>query len=112
VEEKNNEVQSKGHALIAWTKVCTPKDQGGLGVLHLDTQNNVVMLINLHIFITYWTLRVNLICNTCYQDGSLLGNHTKGSFWWKARLKLLDKFKGIGRCNIEDGRTVYLWTNL
>jgi hypothetical protein len=27
--KRNTEVQSKGPALIAWTTVCKPKDQGG-----------------------------------------------------------------------------------
>jgi hypothetical protein len=36
----------------------------------------------------------------------------EGSFWWKAHLKLLDKFKGISHCNIGDGKTAYLWTDL
>jgi hypothetical protein len=36
----------------------------------------------------------------------------EGSFWWKAHLKLLDKFKGISKCNIGDGKSAYLWTYL
>jgi hypothetical protein len=48
--KKNTEVQSRGPALIAWEKICRPKDQGGLGVLNLHIQNNALMLKNLHKF--------------------------------------------------------------
>jgi hypothetical protein len=48
--KKNTDVQSKGPALIAWSTVCKPKDQGGLGVMHLETQNNALLLKNLHKF--------------------------------------------------------------
>jgi hypothetical protein len=36
----------------------------------------------------------------------------KGSFWWKALLKLITTFKGIFRADIKDGQTVLLWQNL
>jgi hypothetical protein len=36
----------------------------------------------------------------------------KDLFWWKAHLKLLDKFKGISRCNIGDRKSAYLWIDL
>jgi hypothetical protein len=109
---KNNEVQAKGLALIAWTKNGKSKDRGGLVVLQLDTQNKALMLKNLHKFYNRHDIPwVNLIRNTYYRDGSLPGNHSEGSFWWKSHLKLLDKFKGIGRCNIGDGRSVVLWTD-
>jgi hypothetical protein len=51
MEKKNNEIQSRGPALVAWTKVCTRKEQGGLGVLDLHTQNDALLLKNLQNFI-------------------------------------------------------------
>jgi hypothetical protein len=42
--KKNSEVQAKGTVLIAWTKVCMPKNQGGLGVLNLEVQNKALLL--------------------------------------------------------------------
>jgi hypothetical protein len=32
-------------------------------------------------------------------------------FWWKSHLKLLDKFKGLGRCKIGDDKSALLWTD-
>jgi hypothetical protein len=48
--KKNQDVQARGSALISWDKVCRPKVQGGLGVLHLQTQNKALLLKNLHKF--------------------------------------------------------------
>ena len=48
--KKNTDVQAKGSALVAWSKVARPKSQGGLGVLNLHVQNNALLLKNLHKF--------------------------------------------------------------
>jgi hypothetical protein len=71
------------------------------------------MLKNLHKFYNRKDIPcVNLIRNTYYQEGSLPGNQIEGYFWWTSHLKLLDKFKGIGRCQIGDGKSVLLWIDL
>ena len=36
----------------------------------------------------------------------------KGFFWWRDNLKLLDKFKGLAMCNIQNGSTCLFWTDL
>jgi hypothetical protein len=35
LEEKTSDVQSNGLALVSWSKICKPKNHGGLGVLDL-----------------------------------------------------------------------------
>jgi hypothetical protein len=103
-------VQSRGPALVAWEKICRPKNQGGLGVLDLTTQTEVLLLKNLHKFFNRHDIPwVKLVWSSYYSNGQIPGNHMEGSFWWKAHLKLLDKFKGISQCNIGDGKTSYLW---
>jgi hypothetical protein len=49
MEKNKNEIQSRGPTLVAWTKVCRRKEQGGLGVLDLHTQNDALLLKNLQI---------------------------------------------------------------
>jgi hypothetical protein len=111
--KKNNDVQSKGPALIAWSTVCKPKDQGGLGVLHLETQNNALLLKNLHKFYNKMDIPwVNLVWSSYYTQGHLPGFKMEGSFWWKSHIKLIDKFKGISRCHIGDGKSALFWTDL
>ena len=36
--------------MVAWTTVCRPKDQGGLGVLDIFEQNKALLLKNLDKF--------------------------------------------------------------
>jgi hypothetical protein len=98
---------------VAWENICRPKNQGGLGVLDLTTQNEVLLLKNLHKFFNRHDIPwVKLVWSSYYSNGQIPRNHMEGSFWWKAHLKLLDKFKGISCCNIGDGKTSYLWTDL
>lgn len=104
--KKNNDVQAKGTALVAWSKIARPKDQGGLGVLNLEAQNKALLLKNLHKFYnnvdTPW---VQLIWGTYYSNGKLPGYHLEGSFWWKSHLKLLDNYKAMARCSIGRGNS-------
>ena len=39
-----------GPPKAAWKMVCLPKEEGGLGVLNLKTQNEAMLLKNLHKF--------------------------------------------------------------
>jgi hypothetical protein len=40
------------------------------------------------------------------------GNHSEGSFWWKSHLKLIDQYKGMGKCVLGDGKSAYFWTDM
>jgi hypothetical protein len=47
-----------------------------------------------------------------YINGKLPDHRAKGSFWWRALLKLLDKFKGITMVQVQDGSSVLMWQDL
>jgi hypothetical protein len=53
--ERNNDVQATRNALVAWDKICRPKDEGGLGFLNLEVQNKALLLKNIGNFIITWT---------------------------------------------------------
>jgi hypothetical protein len=111
--KKTNDVQAGGSALVAWKKICRPKQQGGLGVLNLDLQNKTLLLKNVHkLFNREDTPWVNLIWNSYYASGAVPGQRLVGSFWWRAHLKLLDSYKALARCNIGDGKSVFFWGDL
>ena len=100
-------------AMVAWSTVCRPKNQGGLGVIDIFVQNKALLLKNLHKFYNRHNIPwVNLIWESYYSNDSLPGNSWMGSFWWKANLKLLDNYKSLARCNIGDGKSAYFWTDL
>jgi hypothetical protein len=44
------DINAKCPPKAVWEMVCLPKDQGGLGVLHLESQNDALLLKNLHKF--------------------------------------------------------------
>jgi hypothetical protein len=111
--KKTGDVQSNGPALVAWEKICRPKNQGGLGVLDITVQNNALLIKNLRKFYNRLDIPwVNLIWDSYYSNNSLPGRHSEGSFWWKAHLKLVDLYKGMGKCVIGDGKTAYFWTDM
>jgi hypothetical protein len=110
--KRNNDVQAQGQALVAWSKICRPKKQGGLSVLNLKTQNKSLLLKNLHKFHNNLDIPwVHLITGTYYNSGRLPGA-MEGSFWWKAHLKLLDTYKAMSRCNFGNGKTALFWTDM
>lgn len=44
------DIHDRKPSKAAWELVCLPKDEGGLGVLNLQTQNEALLLKNLHKF--------------------------------------------------------------
>lgn len=80
-------------AMVAWSTVCRPKNQGGLGVMDIFVQNQALLLKNLHKFFNRENIPwVHLIWESYYVDGPLPGTNWEGSFWWKANLRLVQNF--------------------
>lgn len=98
--------EDRGTALIAWEKVCLPKDQGGLGVLNLASHNKCLLMKHLHKNFHDDTLPwVKLIWGSYYPDG-LITTRDVGSFWWKSITKLIPEFKQIAKGIIGQGNTI------
>jgi hypothetical protein len=112
--KKNNELQARGNVLVAWKKVCRPKEQGGFGVLNLEVQNQALLLKNLDKFYNNAEVPwVKLVRDKYYNDGNLPNMSNVGSFWWRSHLKLLDTYKAIAECNLGSGNsTAYFSTDL
>jgi hypothetical protein len=90
-----------------------PKRNGGLGIINLSTQNDALLIKNMHKFYNRMDITwVNLIWENYYRNGVVPDSRPKGSFWWKALLKLLTTFKGISMAHIQDSRTVLLCQDL
>jgi len=99
------DIHDRKPSKAAWELVCLPKDEGGLGVLNLQTQNESLLLKNLHKFYNRFDIPwVNLIWERYCSSGSLPSStKLQGSFWWKDILRILDSFKGMAMANIGDG---------
>jgi hypothetical protein len=102
--DENNRINAKA----AWPLVT--KIEGGLGVLDLKTQNEALLLKNLHKFFNKEDIPwVKLVWEKHYTNGKLPNHTKKGSFWWKGVLKLIDKFKGLASVIAGDGSSCLLW---
>jgi hypothetical protein len=90
-----------------WPMVCLPKDEGGLNVLNIQTQNEALLLKHLDKFFNKRNLPwVKLIWDKHYRNGKLPSSTTpRGSFWWRDILKLLKKFKGMASVLIASGKS-------
>jgi hypothetical protein len=95
-------VQAKGSALISWKKIARPKNQGGLGVLNIETQNKALLLKNLDKFYNNHDIPwVKLV------KGLIMNMELYLVLLWRvpygAHLKLIDIYKGMAKCNLGDG---------
>jgi hypothetical protein len=110
---RGGDINAKKPPLEAWHMVTRPKSEGGLGVINLSTQNDVLLLKSLHKFYNHQDLPwVHLIWDNHYANGCLPDLKKKGSFWWRALLKLLDTYKGIVAVKLGNGQTALLWHDL
>lgn len=104
--DDNNRINAKA----AWSLVTRSKDEGGLGVLDLRSQNEALLLKNLHKFFNKTDIPwVHLVWEKHYKNGRLPNHIKRGSFWWRDMLKLADKFKGMATVSIADGSSCFLW---
>jgi hypothetical protein len=107
------DINAKQIPKVAWTEVCKSKDNGGLGVLDLRTQNEALLLRHLHKFLNKEDIPwVSLIWESYYNNAHPQSKVKKASFWWRDILKLLDKYKGLATVNINNGKSCYLWLDL
>jgi hypothetical protein len=95
-------------------KWCVSKENGGLGVLNLQTHNESLLLKNLHKFYNQVNIPwVHLLWASYYSNGSLPMSHArKGSFWWRDSLKLLYQFKGVGSALVRNGSSCFFWLDV
>ena len=102
-------MEDRGAALIAWDKVCKPKEQGGLDVLDLTIHNKCLLMKHVHKFVNKYNLPwVNLIWSTYYPNG-IIHDRKVGSFWWKDICKNLAQYKILNICTIGRGDIIYTW---
>jgi hypothetical protein len=107
------DVNGKKPPLAAWKLFCRLKSKGGLGVIKLRLQNEVLLMKNLHNFFSRAELPwVKLIGTKYYANGKVPSHRKKGSFWWRRNLNLLDSFKGIANATFGTGDNILFWNGL
>ena len=102
-------MEDRGTALIAWDKVCQPKEKGGLRVLDIASHNKCLLMKHVHKFLNQQNIPwVKLIWETYYPD-RMLHTNPQGSFWWKSILKLVPEFRQAAVPKLGSGNTVRFW---
>lgn len=93
--------------LVAWEKVCELKEDGGLGVKRLDTQNAALMLKLIHrlhrLGESAWANWVSYRTSIHNLARDLDGDH------WNALRQLLPVYQQITTVDVGDGRTTDFW---
>jgi hypothetical protein len=109
---RRKDLEEHGHPLAAWEMVCKPKDQGGLGVVNLSTQNRCLLMKHLHKFYNKANLPwVKLLWEVYYDNALPPAKSRDISFWWRDCLKSLSDYKGLAKCSIGTGSSIMLWTD-
>lgn len=90
--------------------VCKTKDEGGLGIINLELQNQALLMKNLDKFYNGREISwVNLIWEKYYRNDKIPGTVKKGSFWWRDVLKMLPLFKEMTTVKIKNGASCFFW---
>ena len=96
-------MEDRGTSLIAWTKVCQPKKYGGLEILDIAIHNKALLMKNIYKFLNKEDIPwVSLLWEKYFHIEPPMGK-SEGSFWWKAHIPLLHKFKAMIKCTIGLG---------
>jgi hypothetical protein len=96
--------------IAAWSTICKPKDKGGLGVIDLKLQNECLLLKFLDKFFNKKDIPwVHLVWESYYDSDLPPAKSRDCSFWWHDCLKILQKFKDLSSCSLNNGSTILLW---
>jgi hypothetical protein len=110
---KTDEDEIKCNSLVAWDKVCRPKNKGGLSVLSLKIQNHALLMKYLHKFYNKHDVPwVQLLWNSYYTGRIPHAMDPCGSFWWRDVLKLTPFYRGIAICQANNGSSVLFWKDM
>ena len=100
----------KGSSFAAWDMVCKPKTKGGLGIIDLKTQNQGLLLKQLHKFYNKHDVPwVKLIWDSYYVDKIPHASDPCGSFWWRDLMSMYDIYRGITKAKVFAGDTILFW---
>lgn len=103
---------SGAKCLVSWDQVCRPKEEGGLGVRSIPTQNScllIKLLYRLHCATNeswprwVWRAQAGLPLEIDGADSALLGAH------WSSLRRLLPLYRSISRVKIGDGVRTAFW---
>jgi hypothetical protein len=103
---------TKAHAKVAWSQLCVPKQEGGLGIKRIEVWNKASMLNHIWNLFTkagsLWVawINTNRLKGRCLWEISIPNSC---SWSWKKLLKLRDIAKRFISFKVGNGSRVFLW---
>jgi hypothetical protein len=103
---------SGAKCLVSWEQVCRPKNEGGLGVRSIPTQNSCLLIKLLHRLHCateeswprwVWQAQAGLPLEIDGSGSLLLGAH------WTSLRRLLPLYRSISRVKVGDGARTAFW---
>jgi hypothetical protein len=107
------EINRRGKCLIAWEVATKPRDQGGLGIIDIKSQNNALLMKFLDKFYNKADIPwVTLTWTKLYSNTQTppQAKSPVGSFWWKEVMQLFGKFGDITICSPNRGNSAFFWS--
>jgi len=104
--------QCKGHAKVAWKKVCLPKHEGGLGIRRIGDMNKGLMVMNIWRLIqnqeslwVRWIHTVRLRGRNFWE----IRTPSKCSWSWRNILSVRDSIRGYIWSKVGNGKHTNIW---
>jgi hypothetical protein len=86
---RGSDVNGRTIPKAAWEMVSKPKEEGGLGIINIETQNKALLMKNLDKFFNKKDIPwVNLVWEK-NKNGKMPDQIRRGTFWWRDVLKLI-----------------------
>src|SRR6266498_3548994 len=106
--------EHKKYRLAKWSLVCTPKDQGGLGILNLDVHNRCLLSKWLFRLINEDGIWQKLLRRKYLRNRTITQvNYMPGdSHFWAGLMKVKRDFLRLGRFILGDGSQVRFWEDV
>jgi hypothetical protein len=95
---------SSAKCLVAWTAVCRPKSEGGLGVKSLAIKNSCLQLKLLHrLFSNPDAPWPRWVWSCAVGRGGVSGRHVD------RLMDMMPLYCGLSRCTVQDGKHTAFW---
>jgi hypothetical protein len=101
----------KKYRLAKWGIICKPKDQGGLGVLTLELQNQCLLSKWIFSLVNSEGEWQQLIKNKYLRSKTIIQVTRKpgDSQFWSGLMNVKEHFFNMGNFDVHDGRQTRLW---
>lgn len=108
------ELNKKGGCLVAWKDACRSKEQGGLGIIDVKTQNTALLMNFLHKSYNHVNIPWVALTRKCLYANDTVPHMKRpiGSFWWRDVMSLKSTYLSIASCKFNVGNTCSFWTDL